>query len=110
MAITWFIGVVTNKQMAGKVRLYRRLLGTPAGAFFVTNSKWQAEPMEDHSELRRRLKEVADTCTKSPRQITFDIAQKKIGPLLREAAEAVQSEDSVWGAKRSKANGLGKQV
>jgi hypothetical protein len=35
------IGVITNRRMAGKVRLYRRKLGYPAGAFFVFNAKWQ---------------------------------------------------------------------
>lgn len=37
------IGVLTNKRMEGKVRLYRRSLGYPAGAFFMFNSKWQNE-------------------------------------------------------------------
>ena len=31
------IGVLTNERMEGKVRLYRRNLGYPAGAFFVYN-------------------------------------------------------------------------
>ena len=35
------IGVLTNDRMVGKVRLYRRNLGYPAGAFFVYNSQWQ---------------------------------------------------------------------
>jgi hypothetical protein len=34
------IGVITNKRMAGKVRLYRSILGYPAGAYFVINPKW----------------------------------------------------------------------
>jgi len=42
------IGVLTNYRMEGKVRLYRRSLGVPAGAWFVFNSKWQnEEPNED---------------------------------------------------------------
>jgi hypothetical protein len=36
------IGVLTNERMEGKVRLYRRNLGYPAGAFFVYNG-WCAE-------------------------------------------------------------------
>ena len=32
------IGVLTNSRMEAKVRLYRRRLGMPAGAFFVYNS------------------------------------------------------------------------
>lgn len=34
-------GIITNKRMAEKVRLYRRMLGTPAGAFFVYNATWR---------------------------------------------------------------------
>jgi hypothetical protein len=37
------IGVLTNQRMEGKVRLYQRELGVPAGAWFVHNSKWQNE-------------------------------------------------------------------
>lgn len=38
------IGIMTNTRMAGKVRLYRRLLGYPAGAMFVANARWPNEP------------------------------------------------------------------
>jgi hypothetical protein len=38
------IGVLTNDRMEGKVRLYRRNLGYPAGAFFVYNANWINEP------------------------------------------------------------------
>lgn len=41
------IGVVTNIRMAGKIRLYRRRLGYPAGAFFVHNGAWQEPPSKD---------------------------------------------------------------
>lgn len=42
------IGVLTNQRMEGKVRLYRRSLGFPAGAWFVHGAKWQnEEPNED---------------------------------------------------------------
>jgi hypothetical protein len=34
------IGVLTNNRMEGKVRLYRRNLGIPAGAFFVYGANW----------------------------------------------------------------------
>ncbi len=37
------IGILTNHRMAGKVRFYRRVLGEPAGAWFVANSKWNNE-------------------------------------------------------------------
>ena len=62
MGIPYFTGIITNKQMAGKVRKYRRLLGHPAGAFFIYNAPWKSEPMEDHFELRARLKQVAGVC------------------------------------------------
>lgn len=39
------VGVLTNQRMEGKVRLYRRSLGIPAGAFFVYRANWtMAEP------------------------------------------------------------------
>lgn len=37
------IGVLTNIRMEGKVRLYQRELGVPAGAWFVYNSHWVNE-------------------------------------------------------------------
>lgn len=37
------IGVLTNQRMEGKVRLYQRSLGVPAGAWFVFNCTWQNE-------------------------------------------------------------------
>lgn len=38
--ISLLIGVLTNARMAAKVRLYRRIFGMPAGAFFVHNPSW----------------------------------------------------------------------
>lgn len=34
------MGVLTNKRMAAKVRLYRRFFGMPYGAFFLHNAPW----------------------------------------------------------------------
>jgi hypothetical protein len=34
------IGVLTNQDVLAKVRLYRRLLGDPVGAFFLYGAKW----------------------------------------------------------------------
>jgi hypothetical protein len=34
------IGIITNRRMKGKVRLYQTILGYPAGAYFVVNPKW----------------------------------------------------------------------
>ncbi len=41
------IGILTNQRMEGKVRLYRRSLGVPAGAWFVHNAAWQNEANEE---------------------------------------------------------------
>ena len=41
------IGVLTNHRMEAKVRLYRRELGVPAGAWFVHNAKWQSDLSND---------------------------------------------------------------
>lgn len=38
------MGVLTNKRMAAKVRLYRRFFGIPVGAFFVHNATWISKP------------------------------------------------------------------
>ncbi len=44
------IGILTNQRMEGKVRLYRRSLGVPAGAWFVhfpEGMGWQNEANEE---------------------------------------------------------------
>jgi hypothetical protein len=44
------IGILTNQRMEGKVRLYRRSLGVPAGAWFVhfpQGMGWQNELNEE---------------------------------------------------------------
>jgi len=43
------IGVMTNKRVVEKVRLYRRSLGNPAGAFFVYGGTWinERSPADD---------------------------------------------------------------
>lgn len=44
------IGILTNQRMEGKVRLYRRSLGVPAGAWFVhmpDGQHWQNELNEE---------------------------------------------------------------
>lgn len=40
IGIPLVIGVLTNTRLEGKVRLYRRSLGVPAGAFFIHNASW----------------------------------------------------------------------
>lgn len=59
------IGVLTNQRMEGKVRLYRRSLGIPAGAFFVYRANWSmVEPSSEdfwrapfHEQRARRKKD-----------------------------------------------------
>lgn len=84
-----FTGIITNRQMAGKVRLYRRYLGHPVGAFFVHNSHWHSEPMEDYSDLRERLRSKAYALRKD----------QELAALLSEAAAAIDNADSLWGTK-----------
>ena len=43
LGIPLMIGVITNRQLEPKVRLYRRRLGMPAGAFFLWNAEWYNE-------------------------------------------------------------------
>ena len=101
MGIPLFTGILTERQLAGKVRLYRRRLGNPTGAFFVHNAKFKPrlddEPIEDHGDLRRRLGQFADSHTNQ--RIPKDVVQKQLLPLLREAAEVlrgVEKEKEFW--------------
>lgn len=43
IGIPLHIGVLTNKRMVEKVRLYRMSLGLPCGAFFMYGETWQNE-------------------------------------------------------------------
>lgn len=40
IGIPLVIGIISNDRVRQKVRLYRRMLGYPAGAFFVYNGRW----------------------------------------------------------------------
>jgi len=65
IGIPLMIGVMSNIRTAPKVRLYRKKLGTPSGAYFVYNCKWDVavEPtIEDfwtaiESKPERRARE-----------------------------------------------------
>lgn len=90
----FFTGIITNKQMRAKVRLYRQLLGYPVGAFFLYNGKWKTEPMADFSDLKIRMRQAAQkwsTTTKASRQ---DLRQ--IASLFRQAADALSSDGNIW--------------
>ena len=51
------IGVLTNNRMEGKVRLYRRSLGIPAGAFFVYGANWTVADASNEDFWRAPFKE-----------------------------------------------------
>lgn len=40
IGVPYITGIITNNRLMAKVRLYRRLLGQPCGAFFVYNGAW----------------------------------------------------------------------
>lgn len=103
MGVPFVTGIITNRSMAGKVRLYRRLLGYPAGAFFCFNSKWKSEPIEKHDLLRERLREWAQKCNDN--RVTPAMTRKEIGQLLRDAARALSNEDDIWSNAKKKSNG-----
>lgn len=101
MKVPLFTGIITEKALAGKVRLYRRRLGNPTGAFFVHNAKFKPrlddEPVEDHSDLRKRLAAFMDG--HSNQKISKETVQKQLLPLLREIAEVlrgVEKERDFW--------------
>ena len=66
IGIPFITGIITNTRTAAKVRLYRRILGYPAGAFFVYNGKWNNgnppseedfwKPFETRVQLRKRVR------------------------------------------------------
>lgn len=94
LELPFFTGIITNKQMRAKVRLYRKLFGHPVGAFFLANSHWKAEPMADFSDLKSRLGAAAhkwSSTTKASRQEIREIAS-----LLRQAKEALSSDGNIW--------------
>jgi len=68
IGIPLITGIITNSRLAGKVRLYRRHLGYPAGAFFVYNAKWIGDDrpveneylyaVETRAQTRRRERQI----------------------------------------------------
>ena len=47
IGIPLVLGVLTNKRVEAKVRLYRRKLGMPVGAVFVYNAHWVSDAASD---------------------------------------------------------------
>lgn len=97
MKMPLFTGIITNKQMAGKVRLYRKQLGNPVGAFFIHNSHWRTEPMQDYNDLRKRLRDQALAHNNDRKGEA--LKAKELAALLSEAVAALDNIDSLWGAK-----------
>ena len=63
LGVPLLIGVLTNLRMLSKVRLYRRRLGMPAGAFFVEGAEWvneRAPDLELWKHTRKRKKQTDD--------------------------------------------------
>jgi hypothetical protein len=66
IGIPLITGIITNSRTAEKVRLYRRKLGYPAGAFFIHGARWIGDvaptaedfaiPFETRTAKRHRLK------------------------------------------------------
>jgi hypothetical protein len=96
MGIPLVTGIITNKQMIGKVRLYRRRLGQPTGAFFIYNGKWNVPKDEpaDHEDLRRRLLDFAGGWEKHA--LPKGVARDQLPGLLREAALEIRKFDDLW--------------
>jgi hypothetical protein len=97
MGIPLFTGIITETKLSGKVRLYRRRLGNPSGAFFIYNGKVRADEsveMPDYSDLRRKLSSFAD---RANHRLSKDTMKNELIPLLREASEALRSiEKEFW--------------
>lgn len=92
--LPFFTGIITNKQMRAKVRLYRQLLGYPVGAFFLYNGAWKVEPMADFSELKQKLSAAAQKWSSKNRADKGDLRQ--IASLLSQAAKALSSDGNIW--------------
>ena len=102
MNVPLFTGIITAKQMAGKVRLYRRRLGHPIGAYFMYGKDLNLGPQVSeaadggYNDLRMR---VADFLAQySDRSIPHRITKEKLAPLLRDVIALIKrvSEDDYW--------------
>jgi hypothetical protein len=67
IGIPLILGVLTNRRVEAKVRLYRRRLGVPVGAVFAYNAHWVNEDAIDtdfwrvHSRSRKQKKSAEPT-------------------------------------------------
>ena len=67
------IGILTNKDMELKVRLYRRRLGMPAGAFFVYDPKEPHNKVATSFETWRSIADDSPVVPKGARVVTADV-------------------------------------
>lgn len=106
LQLPFFTGIITDKQMRAKVRLYRKLLGHPVGAFFLVGGNWKPEPMADFSDLKNKLGEAArkwSSVSKASRQDLRDIAS-----LFSQAKTALSSDSNLWEGSSSNPTQPGK--
>ena len=102
MGIPFFTGIITAKQMAGKVRLYRRRLGHPVGAYFIYGKSLELSPQVretadgGYDDLRKRIAEFLMQF--SDRSIPHRVTKEKLTPLLRDAMAMIKkmSGDDFW--------------
>lgn len=94
LQLPFFTGIITDKQMRAKVRLYRKLLGCPVGAFFLVGGNWKPEPMADFSDLKNRLGEAARKWSSASRTSKQDL--RDIASLLSQAKAALSSDSNLW--------------
>ncbi len=101
MGIPFFTGIITAKQMMPKVRLYRRRLGPPVGAYFLYGGGLSLPQVRDtidrgYDDLR---KDVADFLAKhGDRTMPHRTVRDDMVPLLREVMTMLKklAEDDVW--------------
>ena len=110
--LPFIAGILTNKNTAAKVRLYKRMFGAPVGAYFVYNSDWDIGPpmenMVDLADLRRRLRKYSDECTSLSKEIPAHRIRKEIAPMLAEAAEVIRGFEELW--EVNKTNGAAERI
>ena len=110
MGIPFFTGIITAKQMAGKVRLYRRRLGPPIGAYFMYGASLNLGPQvreadaAGYDDLRKRVSDFL--AQNSDRNISRRDNKENLAPLLRDVLAVLKkaSDDDFWVADRPDAN------
>lgn len=101
MKIPFFTGIITAKQMAGKVRLYRRRLGHPIGAYFLYGGGLPLPQVREamdggYDGLRRQMSDFL--ARHGDHNIPRKVAKDEMAPLLREVMTMLKkiAEDDFW--------------